>query len=186
MSGALLLGAGAPARADLLAPLLELLRPQLETRLAAACERWASGGDDDLATRLRRPCAALAAPASRCLIEESQRGGSSLALIGELAGGRLGGKGEQVVKRCISRQLGLPADTLRDVPLRELAARWRGGSPRRMPPPEEPLQPEREPGPLLEGAMPSLQQPNQPRPAPPARERAMPAGPLEAQAGRRP
>lgn len=139
----LLLTPAAPARAGLLGPLLQLLRPQLESRLAAACEQWASGGDAELAVQLRRPCAALAAPASRCLIEESERDGRSLALIGELAGGRLGEEGERVVKRCISRQLGLPADTLRDVPLRALAARWRSGKPRRTPVQDQPL-PEQE------------------------------------------
>lgn len=142
IGAALLLTATAPARAGLLGPLLQLLRPQLESRLAAACEQWASGGEAELAAQLRRPCAALAAPASRCLIEESERDGRSLALISELAGGRLGEEGERVVKRCISRQLGLPADTLRDVPLRALAARWRSDKPRRTPVQDQPL-PER-------------------------------------------
>jgi hypothetical protein len=115
-----------PARASLLGPLLQLLRPQLETRLAAACAQWASGGDVALARQLQRPCAALAAPASRCLIEETERSGRSLALIGELAAGRLGADGEQVVKRCASRLLGLPPDSFRDVPLQSLAERFRG------------------------------------------------------------
>ena len=101
------------------------MRPQLESRLAAACEQWASGGDGALAERLQRPCTALARPASRCLIEESERSGNSLAVIGELASGRLGETSEWVVKRCVSRLLGLPADSLQDVPLKDLAARFR-------------------------------------------------------------
>ena len=115
-----------PAQASLLGPLLQLLRPQLETRLAAACEQWASGGDAALARQVRQPCGALAGPASRCLIEESERSGRSLALIGELAGGRLGEEGERVVKRCASRLLGLPPDSLQNVPLQSLAERFRG------------------------------------------------------------
>jgi len=120
----LLLGAG-PARAGLLGPLLQLMRPQLEARLAAACAQWASGGDSALAERLQRPCTALARPASRCLIEESEGSGSSLAVIGELASGRLGDSSERVVKRCVSRLLGLPADSLQEVPLKDLLARFR-------------------------------------------------------------
>ncbi len=126
LGSGLLPASAPPARASLLGPLLQLLRPQLETRLAAACEQWASGGDVALARQLQRPCAALAAPASRCLIEESERSGRSLALIGELAAGRLGADGELVVKRCASRLLGLPPDSLRDVPLQSLAERFRG------------------------------------------------------------
>lgn len=118
----------APARAGLLGPLLQLMRPQLEQRLSAACEQWASGGDAALAERLQRPCGALAKPASRCLIEESERSGSSLAVIGELASGRLGDNSERVVKRCVSRLLGLPADSLQEVPLKDLAARFRNRS----------------------------------------------------------
>lgn len=122
--GSLLLAAPA-ARAGLLGPLLQLMRPQLETRLAAACRQWASGGDAALAQRLQRPCSALAKPASQCLIEESERSGSSLAVISELAGGRFGASSEQVVKRCASRMLGLPPDSLQEVPLKDLAARFR-------------------------------------------------------------
>jgi len=129
LSGALaagwLLGPAAPARAGLLGPLLQLLRPQLETRLAAACEQWASGGDAELARQLQRPCTALAGPTSRCLIEESERSGRTLAVINDLIAGRFGDDSERVVKRCASRLLGLPADTLNDVPLRQLAARFR-------------------------------------------------------------
>lgn len=124
------LAPAAPARAGLLGPLLQLLRPQLESRLATACEQWASGGDGELARQLRRPCSSLAAPASRCLIEESERSGRSLALIAELAAGRLGEEGERVVKRCASRLLGLPPDSLQEVPLQTLAERFRSRRPR--------------------------------------------------------
>ena len=39
--------------------------------------------------------------------------------------GRLGESSEWVVKRCVSRLLGLPADSLQNVPLKDLAARFR-------------------------------------------------------------
>ena len=123
---ALVLNSAAPAQAGLLGPLLQLLRPQLESRLTGACVQWASGGDQPLAQRLQQPCRALAGPASRCLIEESERSGRTLAVIQELAGGSLGEASELVVKRCASRLLGLPADSFAEVPLRQLAERLRG------------------------------------------------------------
>jgi hypothetical protein len=123
---ALVIGAAPAAQAGLLGPLLQLLRPQLESRLSSACMQWASGGDAALAERLQQPCRALAGPASRCLIEESERSGRTLAVIQELLGRGFGDDSELVVKRCASRLLGLPADSFADVPLRRLAERLRG------------------------------------------------------------
>ncbi len=124
---ALLLGLAllpaAPARADLLAPLLGLLRPQLERRLAQRCEDWTSGGDSQLAAQLRQPCRRLAGPTSRCLVEETARSRRSLGVLSELLAGRLGDDGELVVKRCLARLVGLPPEALQEVPLRELARR---------------------------------------------------------------
>jgi hypothetical protein len=120
------IGLAPAAHAGLLGPLLLLLRPQLESRLSTACVQWASGGEVGLAQRLQQPCRALAGPASRCLIDESERSGRTLAVIQELAGGGLGDDSELVVKRCASRLLGLPADSFADVPLRQLAERLRG------------------------------------------------------------
>ena len=116
----------APAQAGLLGPLLQLLRPQLELRLTSACVQWAGAGDQALGQRLQQPCRALAGPASRCLIEESERSGRTLAVLRDLAAGGLGDASELVVKRCASRLLGLPADSFADVPLRQLAERLRG------------------------------------------------------------
>jgi hypothetical protein len=131
---ALLLDGSAPAQAGLLGPLLQLLRPQLETRLASACVQWASDGDATLAQRLQRPCTALAGPTSRCLVEESERSGRTLAVISELVAGRFGDDSELVVKRCASRLLGLPADSLRELPLRQLAERFRSRAPQMLDP----------------------------------------------------
>jgi hypothetical protein len=38
--------------------------------------------------------------------------------------GRFGDDSEVVVKRCLARLLGLPADSLKDVPLRDLTRRF--------------------------------------------------------------
>ncbi len=128
--------AAPPARADLLAPLLGLLRPQVERRLAERCEGWLSGGDPQLAASLRQPCRRLAGPASRCLVEETSRSGRSLGVASELLAGRIGSDGEVVVKRCLARQVGLPPDALLAVPLRNLERRFSGRRPE-MPGPAE-------------------------------------------------
>ena len=41
-----------------------------------------------------------------------------------MIGGRFGDDSEVVVKRCLARLLGLPVDSLRDVPLRDLTRRF--------------------------------------------------------------
>lgn len=128
--GSLLLSAAwaTPARAGLLSPLLSLMRPQLEARLTAACQQWASGGDRNLEARMAPPCRALAGPTSRCLIEETERSGRSFGVMTELLAGRFGDDSEVVVKRCAGRMLGLPADSFMDVPIRELARRFKAAA----------------------------------------------------------
>jgi GAF domain-containing protein len=113
-----------PARAGLLRPVLLLLRPQLENQLTRVCVETASAGRVDLVTSLQDPCRKLAAPTSRCLIEETDRTGRGLGVLTEMVGGRFGDDSEVVVKRCLARLLGLPVDSLRDVPLRDLARRF--------------------------------------------------------------
>jgi hypothetical protein len=118
------------ARASLLRPLLMLMRPQLESRLASICVETASGGKAELARSLEDPCRKLAVPTSKCLIEETDNSGRGLGVLTEVIGGRFGDDSEVVVKRCLARMFGLPADSLRNVPLRELGQRFRqrGGS----------------------------------------------------------
>ena len=113
-----------PARAGVLGPVLMLLRPQLEQRLASVCIQAAAGEDRELAERLQDPCRKLAVPTSKCLIEETDNSGRGLGVLSEMLGGRCGDDSEVVVKRCLARLLGLPADSLRDVPLQDLARRF--------------------------------------------------------------
>ena len=122
-AGVVLLAA-APAEAGLLTPVLQLMRPQLETRLAQACVDMASGGDRELEQSLRAPCRQLAGPTSRCLVEETDRSGRSLGVLAELISGRFGDDSEVVVKRCLARMFGLPTNSLDGVPLRQLAQRF--------------------------------------------------------------
>jgi len=121
----LISGHGAIAQAGLMGPLLNLMRPQLEARITTACQQWASGGDRSLEERMAPPCRALAGPTSRCLIEETERSGRSLAVMQELLRGEVGNDSTVVIKRCAARLLGLAPDSLKDVPLEELSKRFR-------------------------------------------------------------
>ena len=71
------------------------------------------------------PCQALAGPTSRCLIEETERSGRSFGVMTELLAGRFGDDSEVVVKRCAGRLLGLPDDSFMDIPLQDLARRFK-------------------------------------------------------------
>ncbi len=112
------------AQAGLLRPLLDLMRPNLERRLSQACVKQLAGDDAALAELVMQPCRRVAEPTSRCLIEETDHTGRGLGVITEMLAGRFGDDSEVVVKRCIARQLGLPADSLKDLPLRELVRRY--------------------------------------------------------------
>ena len=124
LAAAALLAAPSPAAAGLLMPMLQLVRPQIEHRLAKVCVEAAAGGNPDLERTLVRPCRQLARPTSQCLIEETDRTGRGLGVVTELLAGRFGDDSEVVVKRCLARLFGLPADSLNEVPLRALARRF--------------------------------------------------------------
>ena len=113
-----------PAAAGLLGPVLMLMRPQLENRLTQVCVETAAGGRADLERTLQDPCRKLAIPTSRCLIEETDSTGRGLGVLTEMLGGRFGDDSEVVVKRCLARMFGLPPESLREVPLRELGRRF--------------------------------------------------------------
>jgi hypothetical protein len=123
-----------PARAGLMRPVLMLLRPQLENRLTRVCVETASAGREDLEKSLQDPCRKLAVPTSKCLVEETDNSGRSLGVLTEMISGRFGDDSEEVVKRCLARMFGLPTDSLRDVPLRELGRRLGSRSLQDLPP----------------------------------------------------
>jgi len=106
-------------------PLLGLMQPQLENRLARECQAWAGGSSKELQRSLEKPCRQLAGPTSRCLIEETERSGRSFAVMQELLRGEVGNDSTVVIKRCAARLLGLAPDSLKDVPLEELSKRFR-------------------------------------------------------------
>ncbi|WP_347238845.1 hypothetical protein [Cyanobium sp. FACHB-13342] len=106
---------------SLLLPVLQLMRPQLEQRLKTVCVETGSSGNAALAAKLESPCAQLARPTSQCLVQETADSGRSLAILGDMIRGDLGTDSEVVVKRCLAKMLGLPADSLQAIPLKELA-----------------------------------------------------------------
>jgi len=112
------------ARAGLLLPVLQLMRPQLESKLTELCVNHAANGNAELRRSLQDPCHQLSIPTSRCLIEETDSSGRGLGVVRELLAGRFGEDSELVVKRCLARLFGLPADSLREMPLRQLARRF--------------------------------------------------------------
>lgn len=127
------------ARAGLLEPLLQLMRPRVEQQLAGECQRIAKRAIGRIDTSslplgelisgidetVLQPCRDLALPASECLIREASRSGRELGIVSELISGRMGDDTQVVVKRCLASLLGLPATGLQDLPLKDLMLRLR-------------------------------------------------------------
>ena len=127
------------ARAGLLEPLLQLMRPRVEQQLAGECQRIAKRAISRIDTSslplgelisgidetVLQPCRDLALPASECLIREASRSGRELGIVSELISGRVGDDTQVVVKRCLASLLGLPATGLQDLPLKDLMLRLR-------------------------------------------------------------
>ena len=106
-----------PASAGLLEPVLRLIQPQVEQRLAKVCAsalREANGDLDQpeldhLGQWLDSSCQALAKPVSACLIREASRSGRELGVITELIRGQIGDDSTVVIRRCAAALIGLPA-----------------------------------------------------------------------------
>ena len=123
---------GGGVQAGLLQPLLQLMRPRLESQLADQCQQLAQQALRDaeldfepLSSIREQPCQAIATPVSECLIRETSRSGRELGVISELLSGRIGDDAEVVIKRCLASLLGLQATDLQDVPLSEVFQRLR-------------------------------------------------------------
>lgn len=127
------------AKAGLMTPLLQWIRPTLEQRLAGECQRLAKEALDRIDTStlplgelvaeldeaVGPPCRELARPASECLIREASRSGRELGIFSELISGRVGDDTQVVVQRCLASLLGLPAAGLQDLPFDDLMLRLR-------------------------------------------------------------
>ena len=131
MAVSLMLSGGA-VQAGLLQPLLQMMRPKLESQFADQCQQLAKQALKDaeldlepLTSMGEQPCQALAKPVSECLIRETSRSGRELGVISELLSGRIGDDAQVVIKRCLASLLGLQATDLQDVPLSELFQRLR-------------------------------------------------------------
>ena len=119
-----LLISSTPVNAGLFSPLLRLLRPRLERTIARECEQLGDRERQAVQEMISGGCSSLAKPASACLVEETSRSGRELGVLQELIAGRIGDDGEVVVKRCLSRLFGLPANSLETLNL-ELFRRGR-------------------------------------------------------------
>ena len=131
MAVSLMLSGGA-VQAGLLQPLLQMMRPKLESELADQCQQLAKQALKDaeldlepLTSMGEQPCQALAKPVSECLIRETSRSGRELGVMSELLSGRIGDDAQVVIKRCLASLLGLQATDLQDVPLSVLFQRLR-------------------------------------------------------------
>lgn len=106
-----------PASAGLLEPVLRLMQPQVEQRLAKACASALREAHGDLGQSepaplgpwLESSCQALAKPVSACLIREASRSSRELGVITELIRGQVGDDSEVVIRRCAAALIGLPA-----------------------------------------------------------------------------
>ena len=123
---------GGAVQAGLLQPLLQLMRPRLESQLTDQCQQLAQQALRDaeldfepLSSIGEQPCQAVAKPVSECLIRETSRSGRELGVISELLSGRIGDDAEVVIKRCLASLLGLQDTDLQDVPLSEVFQRLR-------------------------------------------------------------
>ena len=123
---------GGAVQAGLLQPLLQLMRPRLESQLTDQCQQLAQQALRDaeldfepLSSIGEQPCQAVAKPVSECLIRETSRSGRELGVISELLSGRIGDDAEVVIKRCLASLLGFQATDLQDVPLGEIFQRLR-------------------------------------------------------------
>jgi hypothetical protein len=116
-----------PARAGLMRPVLDLMRPQMEQRITTICLERAANGQAGLRQQLEQPCRQLARTTSRCLVEETDASGKTMAVMGELLRQQLGPEGERIAKRCLARLVGLPPASLEAIPLRQLTDAFTGG-----------------------------------------------------------
>ena len=101
------------ARAGLLQPVLQMLRPRLEAELTDTCTSLvgeATGGLEGIETLAKGPCRSAAKPMSECLIREAGRSGRELEVLSELIRGTVGDNFTLVIRRCVSSLMGLPAD----------------------------------------------------------------------------
>ena len=123
---------GNAAQAGLLQPLLQMMRPKLENKLAEYCQRVAKEALREADPRLEQfhtvteqPCQGLAKPVSECLIRETSRSGRELGVLSELLSGQIGDDGDVVIKRCLASMLGLNEKGLQDISIDELFRRLR-------------------------------------------------------------
>jgi len=104
----------------ILLPALMLLKPQVESHLEKECINIAAGENTEIVNIMQKPCAAIVAPIATCLIKEAERTNNVLKIIGEVISKKYGEGSETVTKGCIAKTLGIPVESLKDVPLAKI------------------------------------------------------------------
>lgn len=104
----------------ILLPALMLLKPQVENHLEKECINIAAGENMELVNIMQKPCAAIAAPIATCLLKEAERTNNVLKIISEVISKKYGEGSETVTKGCIAKTLGIPVESLKDVPLAKI------------------------------------------------------------------
>ena len=101
-----------PARAGLLRPMLDAIKPRIERQLNQECLQLIQREAPSISHLLEPTCRSVAKPAAECLVEETSRSGRELGVITEMLSGRLGDDGETVIRRCLASLIGINSTTL--------------------------------------------------------------------------
>ena len=101
----------------LLLPIVMFLRPQVEGHLKKECILMTARDNAELVQIMDQPCAALARPIADCLVKEAEGSGRLIGVVADIIKKKYGSASEHVTKRCITKTLSMPKDSLDKVPL---------------------------------------------------------------------
>ena len=101
-----------------------LMRPQLAAHLTKLCVDNIAGNNTSLRNELQGDCRKLSVPTSQCLLHEIDATGRGFSVISEMLAGHIGDDSEVVLKRCIAKMIGIPVNSLNNIPLRELTKQF--------------------------------------------------------------
>lgn len=112
----------------LLLPIVMLLRPQVEAHLKKECILMTARDNTELIQIMDQPCAALARPIADCLVKEAEGSGRLIGVVADIIKKKYGSASEHVTKRCITKTLNMPKDSLDRVPLSVLIENMQSSS----------------------------------------------------------
>ena len=112
----------------LLLPIVMLLRPQVEAHLKKECILMTARDNTELIQIMDQPCASLARPIADCLVKEAEGSGRLIGVVADIIKKKYGAASEHVTKRCITKTLNMPKDSLDKVPLSVLIENMQSSS----------------------------------------------------------